>query len=310
MTASDRIDKLVVIAGPTAVGKTKLAIELAGRFDGEVINADSRYLYRGFHIGVAKPTEAERKGIPHHLIDILDPDQDMSLALFQKRANEAIGSVLERSKLPFLVGGTPLYINAVIEGWRIPEVPPDPEFRRRMEQLAERDGLETLVYQLSAIDPEAAERSGKNVRRVIRALEIYEATGVPMSELQGKGPRPYHTLEFGLWMPRADLFAAIDRRVDEQISSGLVDEARELLESGVDPESPAFSSLGYRQLVPYFQGQMSLGTAIERIKFDTHRYVRHQETWLKRNERLIRVDVTEPSWIVRCAELVQAFAGG
>ena len=307
MTGANPREKLVVIAGPTAAGKTTLSIELANRFEGEVVNADSRYLYRGLTIGVAKPSLADRNGVPHNLIDILDPHEGMSLALYQKRANEAIGSVLTRSKLPFLVGGTPLYVNAVIEGWRIPEAPPNPAFRLRMEALAERDGPEPLLARLAAVDPESAHRTGQNLRRVIRALEIFETTGTPMSELQGKGPRPYDTLELGLWMPRAALFAVIDKRVDEQVTSGLVEEVRGLLARGVNPCSPAFSSLGYRQLLPYLNGETTLEAAIKRIKLDTHRYVRHQETWLKRNPRLIRVDVTDPRWIQRCAELVAAF---
>ncbi|CAN5799448.1 tRNA (adenosine(37)-N6)-dimethylallyltransferase MiaA [soil metagenome] len=307
MTIACRRPKLVVIAGPTAAGKTKLAIDLAGQFNGEVVNADSRYLYRGLAIGVAKPSLAERQGVPHHLIDILDPHEEMTLALFQKRANETIGSALDRSKLPVLAGGTPLYINAVIEGWRIPEVPPDPAFRQRMEARAETEGIEALVAQLKTVDAEAATRSARNLRRVIRALEIYEATGTPMSELQGKGPRPYDTLELGLWMPREVLLTTVDQRVDDQIAAGLVDEVRGLLVNGVDPQSPALSSLGYRQLLPFFDGKVTLEAAIERIKFDTHRYVRHQETWLKRNERLLRVDVTVPGWMQRCAELVQVF---
>jgi tRNA dimethylallyltransferase len=310
MSAQRHLPKLVVVAGPTAVGKTSLSIELAGQFNGEVVNADSRYLYRGFNIGVAKPSETERHGVPHHLIDILDPQEEMSLALFQIRANEAIGSVLSRSKLPFLVGGTSLYINAVIEGWRIPEVPPNHDFRQRLEAQAGREGIEPLIARLANVDPEAAARTGPNLRRIIRALEIHEATGRPMSEIQGKGPRPYNTLELGLWMPRPALFAAIDKRVDDQIDAGLVEEARDLLDRGVDPRSPAFSSLGYRQLLPFFEGRESLEQAIERIKFDTHRYVRHQETWLKRNERLIRIDVTDAGWKARCATLVQEFIEG
>jgi tRNA dimethylallyltransferase len=307
MSTPGRLPKVVVIAGPTAVGKTSLSIELARKFDGEVVNADSRYLYRGFNTGVAKPSLAERKGVPHHLIDILEPEEEMSLALFQERANSAISSVLGRERLPFLTGGTPLYINAVIEGWRIPEVPPDPEFRLRLEQRAEFEGIDPLLANLAEIDPESAARTGKNLRRIIRALEIHEATGRTMSELQNKGPMPYDTLELGLTMPRPALFAAIDKRVDDQIANGLVEEARGLLKSGADPGSPAFSSLGYRQLLPYFEGIAPLEAAVERIKFDTHRYVRHQETWLKRNPRLIRIDVTEQGWEDRCAGLVREF---
>ena len=301
--------KLIVIAGPTAVGKTRLGIELSLRFDGEVINADSRYFYRGMDIGVAKPDIVERRGVPHHLVDILDPNEEMSLAIYQERAMQAIYSVLARGHVPFLVGGTPLYINAVVEGWRIPPVPPNPEFRARMEDKAARLGVSALAERLAVVDPVAAKRCGTNLRRIIRALEVYEATGVPMSQQEGKGPRPFDTLEFGLTMPRAQLYEAIDRRVDDQIQRGLVEEVRLLLEGGVPPDAPAMSALGYRQLLPYFRGETTLDEAIARIKLDTHRYVRHQETWLRRNPRLIPIDVTQPDWIERAAALVAEFLG-
>ncbi|MCC6675386.1 MAG: tRNA (adenosine(37)-N6)-dimethylallyltransferase MiaA, partial [Thermomicrobiales bacterium] len=223
-TTESDLPPVVVVAGPTAVGKTRLAIELAIRFGGEVVNADSRYLYRGFVIGVAKPGAEEQRGVPHHLIDILDPGEEMSLALYQKRANEAIRTIHRRNRLPLLTGGTPLYLNAVIEGWRIPEVPPDPEFRRRMEEIVDRQGLDSLVTQLATVDPVAAERAASNPRRIIRALEIHRATGQPMSQLEGKSPPPWRFLQLGLTMPRDVLFQAIDARVDDQIAQGLVNE--------------------------------------------------------------------------------------
>jgi len=301
------LPQVVVVGGPTAVGKTALSIHLARTFNGEVINADSRYLYRGFSIGVAKPTIAERQGVLHHLIDVLDPGEEMSLALYQQRALAAIRSVHERGKLPFLTGGTPLYINAVVEGWRIPAVPPNAEFRARTEGELASHGLALLVDRLRSVDPVAADRSGQNPRRVIRALEIYEATGRPMSELEGKEPPPFRTLQIGLTMPREQLFRAIDARVDDQIAAGLLDEARSLLAAGVDPASPAFSSIGYRQLIPFFEGSISLEEAIERIKFDTHRYVRHQETWMRRNREMQQIDVTDPRWRIAVEELVRQF---
>jgi tRNA dimethylallyltransferase len=299
--------KLVVVAGPTAVGKTRLGIELGLRFDGEVVNADSRYFYRGMDVGVAKPDLAERRGVPHHLIDILDPADDMSLAVYQERAIAAIADILARDHLPLLVGGTPLYVNAIVEGWRIPRVPPNPAFRSRLEAEAKAIGVPPLAARLSVVDPAAAARSGANLRRVIRALEIYEATGVPMSAQEGKGPRPFETLEIGLTMPREALYAAVDRRVDDQIARGLVAEVRALLAAGLSPEAPAMSALGYRQLVPYLRGDVTLADAVERTKTDTHRYVRHQETWLRRNRRLITIDVTEPGWIERGIALVAKF---
>jgi tRNA dimethylallyltransferase len=295
--------KIVVIAGPTASGKTRLGIELALRFNGEVVNADSRYLYRGMDIGVAKPTMEERRGVPHHLIDILDPVDDMSLALYQSWAAEAIKEIAGRGRLPLVVGGTPLYVNALIEGWRIPRVPPDPAYRAEMERLTP----ETLLARLAEVDPIAAERSGPNLRRVIRALEIYDATGIPMSAQEGRGPRPFETLELGLELPRELLYEAVDRRVDDQIARGLLEEVRSLLASGVPESAPALSSLGYRQLIPVIHGTESLESAIQTIKHDTHKYVRHQQTWLKRNRRLVPIDVTQPDWIKRAAALVYKY---
>jgi tRNA dimethylallyltransferase len=301
--------KLVVVAGPTAIGKTALSIDLARAFSGEVINADSRYLYQGFDIGVDKPTLAERRGVPHHLIDILPQTGEMSLARYQDLANEAIREVAARGHLPILTGGTPLYINAVVEGWQIPRVPPDPQFRARCEAEIERDGGVALLERLRKVDPASAERCGANLRRVIRALEVYEATGTPMSAQEGKGPSPYDALEIGLFRPREELFQIIDARIDQQIERGLVEEVQGLLAAGVPPTAAAMSSIGYRQLLPYLENAISLETALERIRFDTHRYVRHQETWLRRNPRLVRFDVSAEGWRDRARAAVAAFLG-
>jgi tRNA dimethylallyltransferase len=302
--------RIVVVAGPTAVGKTALGIELALEFSGEVVNADSRYLYRRFDIGVAKPDVGERRQIPHHLIDILPPDGQMTLARYQELALDAIEDVLGRNKLPILVGGTPLYVNAVVEGWRMPRVPPNPSFRTALEAEALATGIDTLAKRLREVDPAAAERCGRNLRRIIRAIEVYEATGVPMSAQEGKGPPPFEALEIGLTMPRDALYRAIDDRVRDQIERGLVGEVRSLLESGVPESAPAMSSLGYRQLVPFIRGESSLEQAIERIRLDTHRYVRHQETWLHRNARLIWFDVTAPDWMTEAKTRVRALLAG
>jgi tRNA dimethylallyltransferase len=302
--------RIVVVAGPTAVGKTALGIALAEAFDGEVINADSRYLYQGFDIGVAKPDLVERRAVPHHLIDILPPEGEMTLARYQDLALEAIAAVLNRSKLPILVGGTPLYVNAVVEGWNIPRVPPNPSLRGALEAEARARGLETLQQRLRAVDPEAAERCGLNLRRIIRALEVYEETGIPMSNQESKGPPPFEALELGLTMPRDALYRAVDDRVRSQIERGLVVEVRSLLERGVPENAPAMSSLGYRQLLPYIRGESTLEQAIERIRHDTHRYVRHQETWLRRNPRLIWLDVTSPEWMTAAMRRVRAFLDG
>ncbi len=301
--------KIIVIVGPTAVGKTYAGIELALRFDGEVINADSRYLYRGMDIGVAKPNALERRGVPHHVIDVVDPADEMSLATYQQLATAAIAETIGRGHLPILVGGTPLYVNAVVEGWRIPRVAPNRPFRATLEAEAEELGVDSVSARLAAVDPIAAKRSGNNLRRIIRALEVFEATGLPMSSLEGKGPRPYDALEVWLTMPREQLHKAIDKRVDDQLQAGLVEEVRALLEGGLSAESSSMSSLGYRQLVPYLRGEQSLEVAAKQIKQDTHRYVRHQETWLRRNPLLVRIDVTVANWIEHLFNLVGDFTG-
>lgn len=309
MTADPR-PRLVVVAGPTAVGKTCCAIETALRFDGEVVNADSRYLYRGFDIGTAKPDADERRGVPHHLIDILAPDADFSLAAYQELANAAIADIVARGRLPILAGGTPLYVNAVVEGWRIPRVPPHPAIRARLEAEAATHGVAALSARLAAVDPVAATRCGTNTRRIVRALEIHEVTGQRMSELEGKGPRPYRALELGLGLPRATLHRAIDDRVRDQLRRGLVDEIRGLLAAGIPRHAAAFSSLGYRQLFPYLDGAVDLDTAARQIMVDTHRYVRHQETWLRKNPRLLPIDAAAPDRVDRALALVASFLAG
>jgi tRNA dimethylallyltransferase len=197
-----------------------------------------------------------------------------------------------------------------VEGWRIPRVPPHPELRARLEAEAAELGSEPLSERLRAVDPAAAERSGRNLRRVIRALEIYEVTGVPMSAQEGKGPRPFDTLELGLIMPRDLLHAATDRRVEAQIANGLVDEVRRLVEGGLAEDAAAMSAIGYRQLLPYLRGEQTLEQAIAQLKSDTHRYVRHQETWLRRNANLVPIDVMRANWKEHAGELVAAFLAG
>jgi tRNA dimethylallyltransferase len=231
----------------------------------------------------------------------------MSLARFQDLAMSVIADVSARDRLPVLVGGTPLYMNAIVEGWRIPRVPPDPKFRARLEAEVTQSGIAPLVQRLRAVDPVAADRHGSNVRRIIRALEVYEATGIPVTVQEGKGPAPYHALELGLTMPRERLYQAVDARVHEQIERGLVAEIQSLLESGIPEGAPAMGSLGYRQLLPYLRGESSLDAAVARIQYDTHRYVRHQETWLRRNPRLVWFDVTEPRWQEAAMERVRRF---
>ncbi|HYI25903.1 MAG TPA: tRNA (adenosine(37)-N6)-dimethylallyltransferase MiaA, partial [Thermomicrobiales bacterium] len=257
---------LVVIAGATASGKTALALRLAGRFPIEIVNADSRAFYRGMDIGTAKPSIEERTRVPHHLVDILDPDEPMTLSVFQQMAMDAIADIHGRNRLPVLVGGTPQYVNALVEGWGIPQVPPNPSLRLELEREAGRDGVAALHERLRLVDPHAAAKTGPNLRRIVRALEVYLETGTPISHLQTRHDVSFDPLELELWWPREVLYRRIDNRVDDQIAAGLVDEVRGLLDAGYEPTLPSFSSIGYRQLVPAISGEISLAAAVERIK--------------------------------------------
>jgi tRNA dimethylallyltransferase len=245
--------------------------------------------------------------VPHHLIDILAPTDPMSLAAYQDHAVAAIAAVHGRGKLPFLVGGTPQYVAAVVEGWRIPRVPPDHQFRHELERDVAANGVAPLLRRLDAVDPVAAARIGPNPRRIIRALEVYTATGEPISTQQGKGPPPYDALELWLTMPREELYARIDSRVEEQLARGLLDEVRGLLAAGVPSDAPAMTSLGYRQSLPAIAGDVTVAEAAARIKTETHRFVRHQETWFRRNPRLEQIDVTVPAWLDTMANRIRRF---
>jgi tRNA dimethylallyltransferase len=294
---------LLAIVGPTAVGKTALSIALARGLGGEIVSADSRQIYRGMDIGTAKPTTAERAAAPHHLVDIVDPDEDFSLALYQELAYTAIDGILARGRLPLLVGGTGQYLAAVLEGWQIPRVEPRPELRAMFEREAEQHGAAALHERLTRVDPAAA--AGilpTNVRRVIRALEVYEVTGRPISEQQGKRPPPYRVRTLWLTLPPADLYARIDRRVDIMVADGLVDEVRGLVSRGYGWGLPALSSLGYREFQPYLAGAIELDEAIQRLKFNTHAFARRQANWFRRLPGVAQLAADAPGLVERSIE--------
>jgi len=287
---------LVAIVGPTAVGKTSLALSLARVLDSEIVNADSRQVYRYMDIGTAKPTPEEQKSVPHHIIDILDPDENFNLALYQKLAYDAIDDIQKKGNLPLLVGGSGLYVWSVLEGWQIPEVPPDPEFRLRLEERAAGEGVESLYQELQQIDPAAAEKIDKhNLRRVIRALEVCQRNG-SFSRYQQKKPPEYKILILGLTTDREELYRRIDRRVDNMIEQGLIEEVRKLMGRGYDLSLPAMSSVGYWQIGGYLKGEIDLPAAIRQTKFDTHRFARHQYAWFRLKDHRIRwFESTEPA---------------
>ncbi len=296
---------LIVILGPTAVGKTALSLDLCRRFDGEVISADSRQIYRGMDIGTAKPSPLEQAQIVHHLIDIREPDEILSVAEYQAMAYAAIDDIHRRRKVPFLVGGTALYLGAVVRGMKIPDVPPNPQLRAELEEVAARQGHEALFARLQEMDPAtAAQIDGRNVRRVVRALEIMIETGRPKSELEGEDPPPYRILQLGLDMPRDQLYTRIDQRVEQMVQDGLIEETQRLLAAGYPANLPALTSLGYKEIGAYLRGDVELPAAVERIQTETHRFVRHQYSWFRRMQGVTWFDCSVP-----CAETIQAQVG-
>ncbi len=289
--------ELIAIVGATAVGKTELAIAWAQRIGGEIVSADSRQIYRGMDIGTAKPTPAERAQARHHLIDIRDPDEPFSLAEFQDLALAAIADIQARGGVPLLVGGTGQYLAALLEGWQIPRVAPQPALRAELEQIASQEGPQALHDRLAAVDPVAAARiPAANVRRVVRALEVYLVSGEPISRLQVRQPPPFRPRAIWLQRPRTELYARADARISRMIEAGLIDEIAALLARGYDWRLPAMSSLGYLQFRPYFQGEADLTTCIERLRFDTHDFIRRQEMWFRRLPNLERWTPDHPDW--------------
>ncbi|GAB4460572.1 MAG: tRNA (adenosine(37)-N6)-dimethylallyltransferase MiaA [Anaerolineales bacterium] len=276
---------LILIVGPTAVGKTEIAIQLAERLDGEIVSADSRLFYRGMDIGTAKPTAEERARVPHHLIDIADPGEVLSLAVFQQKAREAIAEIHARSKLPFLVGGTGQYIRAVIEGWTPPEVKPNEQLRETLERMKEERGIYWLYEKLKGMDPAAASKiDPRNYRRTIRALEVILTTGRKFSEQRSHSDSPYRLISIGLTRPREELYRRVDERIEAMFTNGFVDEVRRLLAQGYSPSLPSMSAIGYRECIGVVKGELSEEQAKVQIRRATRVYVRRQANWFKESD--------------------------
>ena len=278
---------LVVIVGPTAVGKTAAAVALGEQVGAEIVSADSRQVYRGMDIGTAKPSAEERAQVVHHLIDIAEPDETGGLAQFMRLAHAAIVEIAARGRVPFLVGGTGQYVRALLQGWQIPEVPPDPELRSALEQES-REEPSRLWERLMELDSGAADFvDRRNLRRVIRALEVCLKTGRPFSEQRCHVPPPYRVLQIGLTLERAALYARADVRVDAMLAAGLRDEVAALLAAGYDWSLPSLSGLGYLQFRPYFSGEATLEEVGTRIKLATHDFIRRQYAWFHLNDPAI-----------------------
>ena len=273
---------LIIILGPTAVGKTSISIELAKGLNGEIVSADSRLLYRGMDIGTAKPTVGEMKNVPHHLIDVADPDEVWSLALYQQKAYELIDAIHDRDRLPFLVGGTGQYIRAIIEGWHIPQQKPDYDLRQALNQWGELIGAQGLYERLERLDPDAAKNIDyRNVRRTVRALEVILKTGSRFSDLRQKQECRYEPLIIGIIRPRDELFSRIDQRIEEMLDQGFVEEVRGLLDAGYSADLPTMSAIGYGEMIRYLQSKITLEEAVDLIKRNTRVFVRRQANWFK-----------------------------
>lgn len=291
---------VLFIVGPTASGKTDAALLLAERLPIEVINADSRQVYRRLSIGAAKPTAEQRAVCPHHLFDVADPDERFNLAAYLDLARAAIDSVLERRRLPVVVGGAGQYVWALAEGWRTPRVPAQPEVRERLERQARTDGADALHDALRRVDPaSAASIDARNVRRVVRALEVFHATGRPFSTQRVKQAPPFEPRLTGLWRSRDELRRRVDARVERMLADGWLEEVAALLASGCSPESPAFSSAGYRALAGHLAGELTLPEAVERARTAHHALLRRQAAWFRRDDPRI-------AWHADAAELVRA----
>lgn len=299
---------VVYLVGPTATGKTRLAVELGQRFPAEIINADSRQVYRHMDIGTAKPSPEEQSTVRHHLLDLFPPDESFSLGAFLALARQSVADIRQRGRLPLVVGGTGQYTWALEGGWDVPEVAPDPVFRRELETEARQRGAEVLYERLRAIDPQrAGELDLRNVRRVIRALEVHHVTGRNPSSFGKRADLALPGLVIGLTMERSTLYGRIDRRVDQMMEAGFLEEVNRLSAMGYSLGNGPLAGPGYTELGQYLSGSVRLEEAVQRTKFQTHRLARKQYSWFKPDDGRIQwLDGSEPGLICRAESLIQA----
>lgn len=279
-----RKNKLIAIVGPTAVGKTSLAIALAQKLETQIVSGDSMLVYRGMDIGTAKPAAAERKGVAHHLIDIVEPGEEFSATRFKELAEEKIAAINNTGKIPILAGGTGLYVKSLIEGYKFNATPGDEAFRKEIEAIAAARGKKYVHAMLEKIDPETARRLHVNdFRRVVRALEVSRMGGETISQdRHGGGQLAYDAIVLGLTMDRARLYERINRRVDEMIEAGLIDEVKELLMRGAPIDCQAMQGIGYKEIAAYLRGESNLNAAVDLVKQSTRRFAKRQLTWFKK----------------------------
>jgi len=305
-------EKLLVLVGPTAVGKTALSIKLAHSLNGEIISGDSIQVYKGMDIGTAKITVDEMKGIPHHLIDILEPDEPFSVNDFQKRARRLITEINQRGKLPMIVGGTGLYIQSVIYDYQFSEARQNQELRDQLVAFATSKGKEALHKRLAEIDPVTASRLHPNdVKRVVRAIEIYQQTGTTMAEYQQRASvSPYQLCFLGLTMERSKLYERINHRVDLMVEQGLFEEVQSLLGRGYDLSFSSMQAIGYKEIIAYLEGNISKEESIELLKKNSRHFAKRQLTWFRSMKEIHWIDVTFSSNEAELVENIRSFAEG
>ena len=279
--------KVISIVGPTASGKTKLAVKLAQKFNGEIVSADSMQIYKGMQIATAKPTFDETEGVKHHLIDFVSPDETYSVAMFVKDASKCIADIYSRGKLPFIVGGTGLYVDSLLNNITFSEEQRDEKLSLELRKIYEGQGIDTLLKMLSEFDIDSANRlkAERNPKRIIRAIEFYKTTGITITEQNEKSnleKSPYSPIKIGLnFKDRAKLYERINKRVDLMLENGLVNEAKDVLSSKLSFTS--IKAIGYKELLPYFNGEKTLDECVEKLKMETRRYAKRQITWFKRD---------------------------
>lgn len=307
MSLSEIENPLIILAGPTAVGKTALSIELAQRLNAEIISSDSRLFYRGMDIGTAKPTPQERSLVPHHLIDVADPYESWSLALFQQAAYRIIDDIHARGQLPLMVGGTGQYVHAITHGWHMPAQAPDDSLRDVLNRWAQQIGAERLHHKLALLDPAAAASiDWRNQRRTVRALEVILRTGRRFSTQRREGKPRYPTLQIGLWRPREEIFQRVDERIEAMFAQGFVEEVHRLLAAGYTPDMPGMASIGYREVCAYLRGEMTLEEVKASMRQLTHQFVRRQANWFKQHDPDIHwFDVRQPAVIHDILDTIQ-----
>jgi tRNA dimethylallyltransferase len=300
--------RVVVLAGPTAVGKTELAIRLGEKLGGEIISADSRLLYRGMDIGTAKPTKEEMARIPHHLIDMAEPDEIWSLALFQQKLVRTIEEIHERGHLPIVAGGTGQYIRSLTEGWVIPSVKPIPHLREVLESWGIKIGAAELHRKLFLVDPSAAEKiDANNLRRTIRALEVILSSGELFSIQKEKLPFNLDFKIIGLIRPREELYTRVDVRIEAMFDQGLIAEVQALLDKGYSDELPTLSAIGYREVIQYLHGACSLEEAKIQMRRKTREFIRRQTNWFKPDDPKIEWFEMTPDPLERIIQSIQSW---